>query len=639
MAAHSLRHAVDVEATSYSNPFMTLTAVNENVVEMKTDYMSGGNKEFGHFNPFICNEEPVAVKPGVTEALHKLPWPKLSNTNPFIETDEDICCSHGCVADSWSDGSCFHAPGQPIHNLPLKLHHATTPLAATAANLHTNPFSPAHRGSFTQSTPIPTCSGLHGLCCNSPKDTNYGHLPEQAHAQTLLLKGPFTKCKQPKSRAQQLHSTHHQLSSESEEDYDHRGTVPTLRPGQYHGTSPWKEFLHRFESCAEPNYWSEKTMAVQLNLCLVGAAGAVIHRNPRSAQWDYHRLVEEMETAYGLSSEHAAAVAIELRQRVRKVGEALHVLRDDIYGKVSVAYSNRTETEQDAIGVEIFTNAVGDTEIVQKLLEQRPSTLAQAYDIARCHETTKQAASYVTGIMHAGARSTTGWKPRGAMIREGAEVEGPETAAAPPAASWKPHPHNPQHTPRRWKGNKDLKWEEVRCHNCSGLGHMRRDCPSPKTISKAQDHTRPTAAEHPEPTVLHLKAHSQEMNIRLQVYQLVVCAVLDTGAGRSVLPLHHYETIHPDVRPPLQPSIIKTLLGVGPGEIPVLGEAHIPVQINNQQVSVHFLVADIACDEALLGHPFLTQVHASLILETIALCCLGKKCNISNHKAKLRCVQ
>lgn len=48
-----------------------------------------------------------------------------------------------------------------------------------------------------------------------------------------------------------------------------------------------------------------------------------------------------------LSSEHAAAVAIQLRQRVRRPGEVLHVLRDDIYERVAVAHSDRTEAEQD----------------------------------------------------------------------------------------------------------------------------------------------------------------------------------------------------------------------------------------------------------------------------------------------------
>lgn len=74
-------------------------------------------------------------------------------------------------------------------------------------------------------------------------------------------------------------------------------------------------------------------MAVQLKICMVGAAGAILHKNPRSSQWDNSHLVEEMEMACGQSSEHVAAVAIELRQCVRKVGEALHSLRDDIYGK------------------------------------------------------------------------------------------------------------------------------------------------------------------------------------------------------------------------------------------------------------------------------------------------------------------
>lgn len=78
------------------------------------------------------------------------------------------------------------------------------------------------------------------------------------------------------------------------------------------------------------------------------------------------------------------------------------------------------------------------------------------------------------------------------------------------------------------------------------------------------------------------------------------------------MPLRHYNVIHPDVWPPLQPSTVKTPLGVGPGDVPVLVEAHFPVQIKNWQVSVHFLVADIAGDEALLSHPFLTKAQARL---------------------------
>ncbi|KAG1927529.1 interleukin-1 receptor accessory protein-like 1-A [Pimephales promelas] len=102
------------------------------------------------------------------------------------------------------------------------------------------------------------------------------------------------------------------------------------------------------------------------------------------------------------------------------------------------------------------------------------------------------------------------------------------------------------------------------------------------------------------------------MNIHMRISELEVCAVLDSGARRSVLPLHQYNAIHQDVRPPLQSSIVETLLGVGPGEVPVLGEAKVPVSINNRQVEVDFLVADIEGNEVLLGHPFLTQAEARL---------------------------
>ena len=154
-----------------------------------------------------------------------------------------------------------------------------------------------------------------------------------------------------------------------------------------------------------------------------------------------------MEMAYGPSSKHTAAVAIELRQRVRKVGEALHSLRYNVYGKMSMAYSVRTETEQDGIGVEVFTNAIGDAEIVQKLLEQRPRTLAQAYDIARRYETTKRAALHVTNLMHSGARCMPERRSRAAVIRQVPEEEEVETTATLPVARWKPEPPSPNHPP------------------------------------------------------------------------------------------------------------------------------------------------------------------------------------------------
>lgn len=126
--------------------------------------------------------------------------------------------------------------------------------------------------------------------CNQLNDINYGHLPEQRPDQAVQLKDSPTKCEQHRAHTRQLHHAHYQLSSESEEECDHRERVPNLRPGQYDGTTPWREFMIRFESCTVANYWSRKTMAVQLKFCLVGAAGAIVHKTPRSSQWVDSRL-------------------------------------------------------------------------------------------------------------------------------------------------------------------------------------------------------------------------------------------------------------------------------------------------------------------------------------------------------------
>ncbi|KAG1957272.1 hypothetical protein F2P79_007383 [Pimephales promelas] len=111
----------------------------------------------------------------------------------------------------------------------------------------------------------------------------------KAHEHMTVKHGHFPLGRpSPSSPKHKSHSAARQPPlSDSDEDYNSKERVPTLRPGQYDGSTPWREFLHRFESCAEANHWSVKTMAIQLKFCLTGAAGAIVHRNPRSSKWDY----------------------------------------------------------------------------------------------------------------------------------------------------------------------------------------------------------------------------------------------------------------------------------------------------------------------------------------------------------------
>lgn len=64
--------------------------------------------------------------------------------------------------------------------------------------------------------------------------------------------------------------------------------------------------------------------------------------------------------------------------------------------------------------------------------------------------------------------------------------------------------------------------------------------------------------------------------------------------------------------PPFHLTCVETLHGVGLGDVLVLGEANITVSLNNCEVEVDFLIADIVGHEVLLGHPVFTQAGARL---------------------------
>lgn len=105
----------------------------------------------------------------------------------------------------------------------------------------TNPFVGANMDSYCFQDSV---ANIHStdpcFCMNNhqiyapPLKLHKGLYPQMSAAQIMCM--PVSLC-----------------PVESEEDYYPRERVPTLLPGQNDGTTPWEEFLHRFESCAKAN--------------------------------------------------------------------------------------------------------------------------------------------------------------------------------------------------------------------------------------------------------------------------------------------------------------------------------------------------------------------------------------------------
>lgn len=100
-----------------------------------------------------------------------------------------------------------------------------------------------------------------------------------------------------------------------------------------------------------------------------------------------------------------------------------------------------------------------------------------------CPEATETA--HVTSLMQSGARSNPGGRAHVAMLRKGDEVEETEALVAPTGVSCKPKTPVSLCAYAAPQGRKGMNCEEVRCHNCYGMGHMKGDFPSPINTARA----------------------------------------------------------------------------------------------------------------------------------------------------------
>ncbi|XP_076748173.1 uncharacterized protein LOC143421991 [Maylandia zebra] len=566
-----------------SNPFLSETPESGTA---NVDHATYVNNRIHSSNPFITDIEltPAASIAAVDTTEFEAAWhltpPPSAHTNPFLTP----IAKQNAVCSEFKQLQCSDCEGPG--------NTASTPLTVGQHGLHDHPSrivtsrpcsQPFTAMNCTCSVPRKTRftepAKLH-IMPGIPQPAQYSYeMPAQGYfspTPRMVIPAPDGGCGLCKH--DQGHSSKQAMPgprgcfpgvvqdggfADCSADGQTRGKekIPTLQPDHFDGSGSWKDFLYQFETCAKANCWTENTMAVQLRFSLRGAAGAIIHKNPKSARWSYQRIVEEVEAAYGPCSEHAAAIGIELRQRIRKPGEALHTLRDDLYEKVSIVYANRSELEQDCIAVEIFTNALADAEMVQKLLEEQPRTLARAYEIAHSYE--------------------------------------------PPERAQRPIQRGRQ----SWSTSNKSSRKEAVCHNCSGIGHLQRNCPSPR--SPAQKPVKAARGPAPDPGTVFHNGGQDVMCVQIVIQGREIRALLDSGARRNVLPLHYFNTI--ESRPQVQASIAQTLQGIGPEGLAILGEVILPVHVGSGVKNVDFLLADMAeGTEVILEHPFLQQSCACL---------------------------
>lgn len=132
-------------------------------------------------------------------------------------------------------------------------------------------------------------------------------------------------------------------------------------------------------------------------------------------------------------------------------------------------------------------------------------------------------------------------KTRAAAVRKCPDQSGSDEGSSVPP-KWRQRKAEFKHRLQKLNQRNKVNWEEIVCHNCQGIGHMRRNCPSPRLNLEHATSALPRPKEvQPSPTVLIVMGSGPEMCIYLLLYDMEVCALLDSGARRSVLPRLCYE--------------------------------------------------------------------------------------------------
>ena len=160
----------------------------------------------------------------------------------------------------------------------------------------------------------------------------------------------------------------------------HREARFMIKPPRFEGKDSCLEsHLVKFEIVAKRNKWDEFEKADFLKCSLSGEASHLLRDLSDSASYD--DVVYKLRQRYG-SLEQIESFRMELKQRKRKPGESLTNLLKDIRRLFALAFPGPPNYLSELTAKDAFIDALGDRELMIKVLEREPKTLDQAFKIA-----------------------------------------------------------------------------------------------------------------------------------------------------------------------------------------------------------------------------------------------------------------
>ena len=251
------------------------------------------------------------------------------------------------------------------------------------------------------------------------------------------------------------------------------GPVPAAvqKPMPFDGSVPWDTYKLQFDTIASMNHWGEQDKAAHLLVSLRGPATGVLTSLPPEQRQDYPSLTAALELRFG--TKHQVELnRMRLRHRIRRRGEGLPELAEDIERLARLAYPDAPASMIEALAKDQFLDALPEGDLQLKVRQSRPPTLRQALEVSLELESL-----YLTSKQHS-------HMAREAILERDSEDEQLDQKAIHHITELvRRAMKEPQQAQR--ERNSPRHRRTMTCWHCGKRGHMQRECPM-----KAKSDTR-----------------------------------------------------------------------------------------------------------------------------------------------------
>ena len=150
-----------------------------------------------------------------------------------------------------------------------------------------------------------------------------------------------------------------------------------MKPQNFCGTTDFDEFLSQFEITCEINNWQYREKSLYLANCLTGDARSILSELDHEGRRDYNTLVEKLANRFG-SVNRSEIYRAQLKSRVRNKGESIPELAQAVKKLVRQAYPGVNKDVIETLSIDIFIDALTDSENRLRVRELGQKTLADA---------------------------------------------------------------------------------------------------------------------------------------------------------------------------------------------------------------------------------------------------------------------